>query len=150
VGAVRRWERPDVEDAGNIPLLLRQASAAVDADVARILAGMSPRLSPIELDTLRRVAAKPSAGVNLAEYLRLSPARVCRILARLEDVGLLVRSETYLDGRVRRAEATAEGLELLRLVADDLASMASLWLEGMDEGADRALVQLIAVLADLT
>jgi DNA-binding MarR family transcriptional regulator len=150
VGVVRRWERPDVEDAGNLPLLLRQASAAVDADVARILAGRSPRLSPVELDTLRRIAAKPSVGVSLSEYLRLSPARICRILARLEGAGLVARAESHLDGRVRRAEATDEGLEFLRSVNEDLGSMAALWLDGLEEGADRALVPLIAVLADLT
>ena len=58
VGVVRRWERPDVEDAGNVPLLLRQASAAVDADVARILAGRSPRLLPVSSTPC--VASRPN------------------------------------------------------------------------------------------
>lgn len=145
-----RWERPSVDDQINLALFLRQASAAVDADLARILSTTGRRILPIDLDTLRRVAEKPSAGVNLAEYLRVTPVTVSRILDRLEKDGLVVRVETFLDGRVRRAEATDRGRTLLADLDNDLVDLTRLWLGGIEAGAERALLPLIATLAELT
>jgi DNA-binding MarR family transcriptional regulator len=104
----------------------------------------------MELDTLRRIAEKPSYGVNLAEYLRISTVRVCRILNRLEEAGLTVRSGTYLDGRVRRADITEDGRDYLDTVNTMLQDLAHQWLDEVDDGAERALVPLVATLADLT
>ncbi|HQA14985.1 MAG TPA: MarR family winged helix-turn-helix transcriptional regulator, partial [Ornithinibacter sp.] len=150
VDIARRLERPDPEDLRNLAILTRQASAAMDADVARLLATATPQLTPMELDTLRRIADKPSYGVNLAEYLRISTVRVCRILNRLEEAGLTVRSGTYLDGRVRRADITEDGRDYLDTVNTMLQDLAHQWLDEVDDGAERALVPLVATLADLT
>ena len=125
-----------------MPATYRCSCARPAAALTRTLRGSSPLGLPgchsVELDTLRRIAAKPSVGVSLSEYLRLSPARICRILARLEGAGLVARAETHLDGRVRRAEATDEGLEFLRSVNEDLGSMAALWLDGLRRRAPTA------------
>lgn len=150
VEASRRWERPGVDDARDLALLLRQASAAVDADLARLLSTTGRRLLPIDLDTLRRVAEKPSAGINLAEYLRVPPVTVSRILDRLERADLVVRLETPLDARVRRAEVTDRGRTFLDEIDDQLGDLAQLWLGGIEDGADRALLPLVATLAELT
>ncbi len=150
VDVVRRLERPDPDDLRNLAIFARQASAAMDADLARLLGTMTPQLTPLELDTLRRIADKPSCGVNLAEYLRISPVRVCRILNRLDEAGLTVRGPTYLDARVRRAEVTDEGRDYLHSVKDQLQDLAHQWLDDLEDGADRALVPLLATLADLT
>ena len=150
VDVVRRLERPDPDDLRNLAIFARQASAAMDADLARLLGTMTPQLTPLELDTLRRIAEKPSYGVHLAEYLRISPVRVCRILNRLDEAGLTVRGPTYLDARVRRAEVTDEGRDYLHSVKDQLQDLAHQWLDDLEDGADRALVPLLATLADLT
>ena len=148
--AARRLERPDRADLRNLAIFMRQASAAMDADLARVLGSGGQNLTPIELDTLRRIADKPSAGVSLAEYLRISPVRVCRILNRLEIAGLVLRMETYLDARVRRAEVTEQGRELVASLDGTLLDLALLWLDDIDDGAERALLPLVATLADLT
>ena len=150
VDVARRWERPSEDDPRNLALLVRQASAALDADVARVLSSSCPGISPTDLDTLRRVAEKPSAGVNLAEYLRVSPIRVSRILDRLERAGLVVRCESLLDGRVRRAEPTEAGLALLRDLDSVLEDLARLWLGDIEDGAERALMPLLGTLAEIT
>lgn len=150
VDVVRRLERPDPDDVRNLAIFARQASAAMDADLARLLGALTPQLTPLELDTLRRIADKPSYGVNLSEYLRISPVRVCRILKRLDEAGLIVRGPTYLDARVRRAEVTEEGRDYLQSVKDELQDLAHQWLDELEDGADSALVPLLATLADLT
>ena len=150
VDVSRRWERPGADDHRNVALFLRQASAAVDADVARVLSAAAPGLSPTDLDTLVRVAEKPSAGVNLAEYLRVSPVRVCRILDRLVRAGLVVRTETSMDARVRRAEATEAGLALARELGATLDDLSRHWLGGLEDGADEAMLALLATLAEVT
>ncbi|GAA4401710.1 hypothetical protein GCM10023168_11580 [Fodinibacter luteus] len=146
----RRFERPDEDDTRNLALLLRQASAALDADLTRILSTAAPGLSPIDLDALRRVAEKASAGINLSEYLRVPPVRVSRILDRLERARLVIRVESHLDGRVRRAELTEAGRALLDTIDGDLDGLARLWLDEIDDGAERALLPFIASLAELT
>ncbi len=149
----RRWERPRPTDTQNLAVLLRQASAAVDADVVRMLGALAPGVSPTHLDILRRLADKPSAGVNLAEYLRLSPARVSRLLDQLVTRGLVSREESAHDQRVRTAELTDLGQRLVDDVDPHLADLADQWLDELDEegeAARSALVQLVAVLADLT
>ncbi len=149
----RRWERPDPHDLANLALLLRQASAAVDADVGRAGRACSPALTPCECDVLRRVAAKPSAGSNLAAYLRLTPQRVSQVLRRLESRGLIEREESFRDARERRASVTEAGRTVLRTLDPRLQALATLWLDELDhegEEARTALMMLVAVLADLT
>ncbi len=149
----RRWERPDPDDLANLALLLRQASAAVDADVARAGRACVPVLTPTECDVLRRVARKPSAGSNLAAYLRLTPQRVSQVLGRLESRGLIEREQSWRDARERRASVTTAGREVLRTLDPRLHDLAVTWLDELDregEEARAALVALVAVLADLT
>lgn len=153
VALSRRWERPDADDRTNLPLLLRQASAAIDADVARAGRALSPPLSPVECDVLRRVRSKPSAGANLSEYLRVSPQRVSQIVRRLEDRGLLRKEESARDARVRALSVTDRGAELARVLDVHLRELADLWLEEADdegEDAKDCVLRLVAVLADLT
>ena len=76
--------------------------------------------------------------------------QVSRILARLERARLVDRCESHLDARVRRAEATPAGLALVHELDDALDGLVYLWLGGIETGAERALMPLIATLAELT
>jgi hypothetical protein len=51
---------------------------------------------------------------------------------------------------VRRADITDEGRDYLDSVNTMLQDLAHQWLDEVDDGADRALVPLVATLADLT
>lgn len=147
----RRWERPSQTDPANLALLLRQASARVDADAARMLGATAPGVSPVALDVLRRLADKPSYGVNLAEYLRLSPARVSRLLDGLSAKGLVSREGSGADLRVRVVALTDHGRQLLDDVEPRVQDLADQWLDELEGDGDAraALLQLVAVLADL-
>lgn len=145
----RRWERPDEDDDRNVAVFLRQASAAVDADLRRLAATHGLRLSPTEVDALRRIAVKPSAVVQLAEYLRVHPARASRIVSRLEGEGLVTTHAPWSDLRKRRAHLTPEGTDVADHLAAGLDDLARLWMDGLDDDTRLTAVRLLATLADL-
>lgn len=145
----RRWERPDEDDDRNVAVFLRQASASVDADLRRLAAAHPYRLSPTEVDALRRIATKPSAVIQLAEYLRLDPSRASRVVTRLEDAGLVTTAAPWSDLRKRRAEATPEGEGVAEQLDAGLDDLARLWLDELDDDTRPAAVRLLAALADL-
>lgn len=153
VDPARRWERPPPEDPTSLPLLLRQASAAVDADVRGALRAVGHGITPTELDILLRLSVKASVGVNLSEYLRIGPTSVSRALARLDARGLVHRSDDSMDLRARTAELAPAGRSLVTAITPHLQALADLWLEELDDDGDEAkavLVRLVATLADLT
>ena len=144
----RRWEHPDPHDLVNVPILLRQASAVVDADLRRMLGSSAPGLSPVAFDTLRRIRDKPSPGVNLGQYLRLPPQRVSEILEGLEKSGLIVRETSYRDLRLREARVTDAGRALLDRLEDTITGLAHLWLEDLGLDEQDTLLSLVAVVAE--
>lgn len=144
----RRWERPLPDDAHNLPVLLRQASAQVDRELLRALAPEASGLTPTALDALRRLRDKPSSGVNLAEYLALPERRVSRLLVGLERVGLVVRDPGWHDLRIRRTEITARGTEVLRTAEEHLADITEACLEGLEPVEVDALLVLLHALSD--
>ena len=144
----RRWEQPDAADPLNLPALLRQASTAVDDDLSRTLRGAGHRVGPEALDILRRVRTKPSAGVNLAEYLHTSPQRVSRLCSRLEDAGLVHRDPSWHDLRSRRTALTSRGRDVLDDLERLLDDLLHLWMECLDDDEQRALLLVLRALAD--
>ncbi|WP_299441989.1 MarR family winged helix-turn-helix transcriptional regulator [uncultured Phycicoccus sp.] len=144
----RRWEHPDPHDLVNVPLLLRQASAVVDADLRRVLATSAPGLTPVAFDTLRRIRDKPSPGVNLGQYLRLPPQRVSEILAHLEKSGLIVRDPSSRDLRLREARVDEAGRALVERLEDTVTRLAHLWLEDLGLDEQDTLLSLVAVVAE--
>jgi DNA-binding MarR family transcriptional regulator len=146
----RPWEAPDDEDVRNVPVLLRLASAAIDDDLARIARTHGPPLSPTEVDALRRIAAKPSAIVQLAEHLRLSPTRTSRVVSRLVEHGLVTCESPFSDLRQRRSRVTPEGEELVAAIEHDLDDLARLWLDDLDPAVQATAVRFLGSLAALT
>ncbi len=144
----RRWERPAADDALNLAVLLRQASAQVDRDLSRALVPVASGLTPTAVDALRRLRDKPSAGVNLAEYLVLSEKQVSRLLISLERAGLLDREPGWRDLRTRRTELTQHGRDVLDTVETLLAELTQAWMEGLDEVEVEALLCLLYALSD--
>lgn len=144
----RRWERPDAEDPLHLPALLRQASAQLDRDLARLLEEISPVLTPEGFDALRRVVAKPSDGVNLAEYLGRSEAAVSRLLRTLTAHGLVRREPGWRDFRTRRTVATDEGRELVTRVEQDVERLLDAALLALEDDECHHLRVLLRELAD--
>ncbi|GIL33941.1 hypothetical protein PDTK01_00180 [Phycicoccus sp. DTK01] len=144
----RRWERPDADDPLHLPALLRQASAQLDRDLARLLEEISPVLTPEGFDALRRVVAKPSDGVNLAEYLGRSEAAVSRLLTTLAAHGLVRREPGWRDFRTRRTVATDEGRRLVARVEQDVGKLLDAALIALEDDERHHLRVLLRELAD--
>jgi len=107
----------------SLPLLLRQATVATD----RLLTGLAAGGAAGELDGLGASAVHILALVRtgrpvtaLAESLRISPQAAGRVVARLEQLGLLWRYPHGLDTRVRIVELTDEGADAVAAIHDAL------------------------------
>ncbi|QKE84344.1 MarR family winged helix-turn-helix transcriptional regulator [Arthrobacter sp. NEB 688] len=144
----RRWERPDADDPLHLPALLRQAGRQLDRDLARLLDELAPGLTPDGLDVLRRVAVKPSDGVNVAEYLGRSESSAGRILGVLAARGLVVREPGWRDFRTRRTLVTDEGRDLLARVEEPVARLLGDALLGLEDDECHHLRVLLRELAD--
>ena len=107
----------------SLPFLLRQAAVATD----RLLTGLAAGGAGGELDGLGASAVHILALVRtgrpvtaLAESLRISPQAAGRVVARLEQRGLLWRYPHDLDARVRIVELTDEGADAVAAIHDAL------------------------------
>ncbi|MFC4946306.1 MarR family winged helix-turn-helix transcriptional regulator [Pseudonocardia sp. GCM10023141] len=106
-------------------------------------------------DSLTRTQASTLATVNhngplriseLADLEGVNPTMLSRIVAKLEDRGLLVRSPDPADGRAARVETTPEGRELtLRLRAERTRLLAERLATMPDTGATPLLAALPAL-----
>ncbi|MBM6405122.1 winged helix DNA-binding protein [Phycicoccus sp. CSK15P-2] len=140
-----RMHHPDVDLAGDLPLLLRLASAALDTQLDRALARAGSELNLLELEVLRRVRARPSGGGDLAEYLGRSPQRMSAVLSGLEQGGLVEREPAWHDQRVRQARLTDAGLDVADELDACLSSRLDLVVGDLDPVARRALALLLAL-----
>jgi DNA-binding MarR family transcriptional regulator len=71
-------------------------------------------LSPPKLSALSVLVFRgPLTMGELARAEQVTPATISRLVAELEQHGLVVRSSDEADGRVRRVRATAEGTAVL-------------------------------------
>lgn len=143
-----RHQRPDPGLVANLPILLRQASAALDRDVRRSV-GARHGLTATEVDVIRRLGVRRSSGTQLCEYLRATPSQVSRLVTRLEDRDLVMRVEVWQDQRLRRAELTDAGVDLAAELDDDLEQLTVHWADEVDPDALDVVLLALAVLADL-
>jgi DNA-binding MarR family transcriptional regulator len=102
-----------VADIATTPTELRRSITRI----GRLLGASMPRgeVTPMKLaalGVLRR--GGPLSASALAMRLGIRPQSLTRILADLEEVGLLTRERDPDDGREHRLEATAKAVRLMR------------------------------------
>lgn len=135
---------PDTFDADDVARL-RIALARVSRQLDRHSRGGS--LSGTQASVLASTAKHGPVRISdLAEFEGINPTMLSRIVAKLEDAGLLRRAADPLDGRAALVETTEAGLALHRTLRDERTRLLTDRLAAMP--ADRA-GQLLAALPAL-
>jgi DNA-binding MarR family transcriptional regulator len=107
-------------------------------------ADLSPSLSAALATIARQGPLTPS---ELAFAERIQRPTVTRLLARLEEEGLVTRTADPLDGRVRRVAVTAPGAALLEETRARKDAWLARGLEGLTD-ADLAALRRTAALLE--
>lgn len=135
---------PDTFDADDVARL-RIALARVSRQLDRHSRGGS--LSTTQASVLASTAKHGPVRISdLAEFEGVNPTMLSRIVAKLEDAGLLRRRPDPDDGRAALVETTEAGLTLHRTLRDERTRLLTDRLAAMP--ADRA-TQLLAALPAL-
>ena len=114
---------------------------------ARFLARTGVRLDRALFPLLTRIgAAGPIGAVDLAALVGRDHSTVSRQLARLEELGLVERSRSASDGRVRLLEPSAAGK---RMLADFARTRRKLLEEHFKDWSAQERAQLIQLLKKL-
>lgn len=113
---------------GALAARLRRASAAIDADAARVYAALGVEFEQRWFGVLDALTQEESLTVNeLASFLGVSHAAVSQTRQSLEQGGLIVSIADPDDARRRKLALSAEGqalVERLRPVWTALAEVA--------------------------
>jgi DNA-binding MarR family transcriptional regulator len=97
----------DAEDVARLRVALGRISRLLDRQ------SRGQELTRTQASVLATVARRgPLRLSELAECEGVNPTMLSRIVAKLEQAGLLLRSPDPDDGRAARVELTAEGIEL--------------------------------------
>ena len=114
---------------------------------ARFLARTGVKLDRALFPLLTRIgAAGPIGAVDLAALVGRDHSTVSRQLARLEELGLVERSPSASDGRVRLLEPSAAGK---RMLADFARTRRKLLEEHFKDWSAQERAQLIQLLKKL-
>jgi DNA-binding MarR family transcriptional regulator len=108
-------------------------------------------LTPTQYNVLRILRGAGKAGLcrNEVRDRMISPMPdATRLLDRLADMGLLVRSRTGEDRRFVRTEITPEGLALLARLDDVIHGLHKRQLGHLGEGELRRLIELLERVRD--
>jgi DNA-binding MarR family transcriptional regulator len=136
-----------------------EGADAVAARLRIAVARLSRRLRPTdaagsltttEIDVL--VAAQrrgPIRMSDLAEFTGLNPTMLSRLIPKLEEAGLILRSAGEADRRVCRVDTTAKGDGLLERVRSERNDALSKRLAALDGDQRQALAVALPVLEEL-
>ncbi|WP_404383497.1 MarR family transcriptional regulator [Knoellia locipacati] len=155
-GFSARWERVDRDDPRNLPILLRQASSAVDRMMLRALApcveptlGRLSQRTMVDVDLLLRVAERVTTPTQLAEYLDRHRSTVGHRLDHLEQAGLVRRVGHARESRRCAVVLTEEGTDLARAIESVLADLADEISEDLPPTRWASLMHDLSALSDV-
>lgn len=105
---------PRTARGGALAARLRRASAAIDADAARVYAALGVTFEQRWFGVLDALSQEQTLTVNeLAAFLGISHAAVSQTRQSLEQGGLIISVSDPLDARRRKLALSAEGLRLI-------------------------------------
>lgn len=140
----------------NLPILLRQASSAVDRMVLRALSPcVEPLLGPlsartmVDVDLLLRVAERVTTPTQLAEYLDRHRSTIGHRLDHLEKAGLIGRVGHAREARRCVVTLTDEGTDLVRTIESVLADLADEISEDLPPTRWSSLMHDLSALSDV-
>lgn len=121
--------------------LATELRLAVTRMARRLRQEASEGLGPSQVATLSSVERHgPLTPSRLAELERVQRPTVTRLVARLEDAGLIERAIDPSDGRSCRVSVTAAGSELLAAMRERKDAYIARGLDALDAG-DRATLE---------
>jgi DNA-binding MarR family transcriptional regulator len=127
---------------------LRRAVAKLQRQLRRLRADHSVSASKlIILGRLNRAEAALTA-VDLARLERLQPQSLTRIIAELEELGLVSRRQSDVDRRQILIDITQAGRDLLRADAREQTAWIAAAVEARLSGTEQGLLALAVSLLD--
>jgi DNA-binding MarR family transcriptional regulator len=132
-----------------------EAPARLRTAVSRLAKRLKPTaaagsLTTSEVDVIQTVArVGPVKLSSLAGQAGLNPTMLSRIVAKLEDQGLLRRLPDASDGRVCRVEVTEQGSRLHHRVRNERTDVLSHELDLLDADDRRAVLAALPALERL-
>ena len=127
---------------------LRRAVAKLQRQLRRLRADHGVSASKlIILGRLNRAEA-PLTAVDLARLERLQPQSLTRIIAELEELGLVSRRQSDVDRRQILINITQAGRDLLRADAREQTAWIAAAVEARLSGTEQGLLALAVSLLD--
>lgn len=146
-----RAPRSSTSRAGDAAELAAQLRVSVTRLSRRLRQQADAGLSPSQLSALTAVWRHGSMTLgSLAEYERVAPPTVTKIVAKLEADGLLARTVDPNDRRVARVAVTPAGDALLGAARQRKTAWLSGRIAQLDADQRRRLADALDVLDDLT
>jgi DNA-binding MarR family transcriptional regulator len=106
-------------------------------------------LTPVQYAALHAVCSQPGVDQkSLAQSISYDAATIGGVLDRMEARGLVARSPSPLDRRVRLVTATAQGEQMLQDVIPRMLRAQDRMLAPLAEPDRQALLRMMAVLID--
>ena len=144
-----RAAAPPPAEVERLPYLLRRAAAAIDQLLTETVNGSGlPELTATGVQVLSLLSASHPTSA-LAESLRMTPQAAGRVVARLEELGLVCRHPHRFDGRALMVELTPEGEEAAEAVRRAVEDALHLLGDDLEPGRLAALARDLEVVAEV-
>ena len=106
-------------------------------------------LTPVQYSSLQTICNKPSIDQKtLAMTIGYDTSTIAGVIDRLEARGLVVRSVSPDDRRVRLVTPTQKGMEILEAVVTPMLKSQDRFLEPLTKAERREFMRLMQVLID--
>lgn len=127
--------------------LIRRLHQAVVFQLSQAVGGSD--LTPVQYAVLAAACGSPDSDqARLSELVRYDRATVGGVIDRLEDKGLVRRSLSRQDKRVRLVNVTAQGKRLLRKLAPDILEVQDTVLDCLEAREREIFIKALARLVD--
>lgn len=141
----QNWQRLDPQTLpGHFARRLQQLAVALfNEEVAEL------GLTPVQYVSLHTICQQPGIDQKtLAQTISYDPATIGGVIDRLESRGLLVRSMSPQDRRVRLISPTAEGLKILQKAIPSMLRAQDRLLEPLTASERREFMRMMNVLTE--
>jgi len=145
---MHRVEDPQTEDPLIVAFLELMGFVNDPRQDWRMMAEAGLDLDPVFLPLLVRLGSGPAAVVELAGRLGRDHSTMSRQLTRLEAAGLVERSMSQTDGRVRVARLTAKGKAAVAALSGARRRLLDRAIAGWRPGERETLGRLMGRLAE--
>lgn len=136
------------DTASSLGILLRQVRDALWARMALELSRRGHDLTFSQYITLKKLASGTRGVTELARAADLNPGAMTRLLDRLEEKGLVVRTADASDRRALNIEFTDAGLAIWKDIHRCGKRVLEIAMEGMDKDEREQLQRLLVQVRD--